>query len=159
MSTQHCEHEAAVTAAVQTGHWTDDLRRHADTCPVCAEVVLVAGLLQHEAELISDEQPLPDPEYVWWRAQLRARQEASRRATMTITVLQVISWVCGAALALALLVWSAPAFLQSFGRLLPSSLASTASSGMAQPWLVLIISAGAILFLMLLDRSSHLISE
>ncbi len=154
-----CDLETAVAAAARTGCWTDALREHSETCLSCSEVSLVAGLLQREAALIADEQLLPDPKLLWLQAQLRARRDTARRATRSIAVMQVIAWVCGAALALALLLWQGPTLFRSLTGMLPGSLVATTTAGIAQPWLVLTISAAAIIFLMLLDRSSSLLSD
>ena len=81
MRVPQCEKEQAVTELLQTGRWPDAcdaaLRSHVESCAVCSEVVLVAGLLQEANSSLLAEVKLPDAGLVWWKAQLRARREAA----------------------------------------------------------------------------------
>jgi len=119
-----CPHEGDVLMMVTTGQWPDrapaELREHAATCALCADVALIAQVINEDADLIrgrsnkdadlirgSNEdaampaRQLPSAGTVWWRAQLRARQDAAKAVGRPITVAQgallaVVGGVAGA---------------------------------------------------------------
>jgi fumarate reductase subunit C len=69
---------------------------------------LVASALQSLADTRPTQSPLPDPSFIWWKAQLLRRFEAEREATSPIAVgdrVHVVAAVLGA-LALAAGAWS-----------------------------------------------------
>jgi hypothetical protein len=89
---------------VSTGRWPEsaptELRQHADHCQVCRELGLAAVAIGLEAEglaSLSNETEgsvptLPSSGTVWWRAQLRARQEAARQVARPITAAQLLAF-------------------------------------------------------------------
>ena len=104
MTRLDCPHEADVLTMVTTGQWPDrapvELREHAATCSLCADVALIAQVINEDADLIrgrsikDQEASMPVPSQlpsagtVWWRAQLRARQDAAKVVGRPITVAQ-----------------------------------------------------------------------
>jgi hypothetical protein len=52
----------------------------------------LAGLVQQEFELCARQARVPTPEIVWWRAQMRAREEANRVAARPILLTQAIAF-------------------------------------------------------------------
>ena len=99
-----CPHEADVLMMVTTGRWPDrapeELRAHASTCDICADIALIAQVIDDDAAMMPAP-PLPSAGTVWWRAQLRARQEAAKDVGRPITVAQgvllaVVGGVAGA---------------------------------------------------------------
>jgi hypothetical protein len=107
----------ALAADATCEEWSDDLRAHVDACAICGDVVAVAlPLLQEHQQAVEGAQP-PSSGIVWWRAQMRARQEAARAATRPITVVQALAVVSGTALFLMLLSATAPTLSGWFGGL------------------------------------------
>jgi len=102
-----CEREAELVEALTSGRWPDacgeDLRRHAATCAVCAEVVLVARALGSAEARV--EMALPTAGLVWWKAQMRARREAAERAAQPIAIVEGLAWVCGVLCLLGTAIW------------------------------------------------------
>ena len=90
-----CAREDEVLMMVSTGRWPErapaELRQHAEECHVCGEVGLAAAAIGHEAET-SSIPSLPSSGTVWWRAQLRARQEAARQVVRPITAAQMLAF-------------------------------------------------------------------
>ena len=116
-----CSREAEVLDALATDatqqEWSTELRAHAETCAICHDIVAVAlPLLQEHHSAVECARP-PSPGVVWWRAQMRARQEAARAATRPITVLQGLAAVSAVVLLLMLLSATAPMFSGWFGGL------------------------------------------
>lgn len=89
-------------------------------CPVCGPMVALAEELRLEFDATRRQAHVPAPEIVWWRAQMRARQEAARAATRPILFAQALA----VAALLGLLVSVA-------GRL---TLPSLSSSAFAAAW-------------------------
>jgi hypothetical protein len=89
-----CPHEPDVLEAVYTNRWPDrvepDLRAHVETCQICRDVLTIAPMLEAEADLTRAEATVPEAGLVWWRAQMRAREEAARTAVRPITVAQAV---------------------------------------------------------------------
>ena len=83
-----CENEQAVLEAVRSGRWDPRLKAHIAECPVCAEVDLVASLLRQESESAPAGALLPKAGQIWWKAQVRSRQEAAKRAVRPIVIAQ-----------------------------------------------------------------------
>jgi len=88
-----CPHEDDVLMLATTGQWPDradaELRAHVATCQVCADVALVALAIEDE-RAGTPEPSLPSSGTVWWRAQLRAKQDAVRESGRPITVAHAV---------------------------------------------------------------------
>jgi hypothetical protein len=100
MTPTECLREADVVDAIAAGSWPDqapaELHAHVATCAVCADLALVAAGL-HEDGVAAREAlaavPLPSAGQVWWRAELRARQEKALLAQRPIAAVQVVALV------------------------------------------------------------------
>jgi hypothetical protein len=60
-------------------------------CPQCGPLVALAQQIRQEFEHTTREARVPTPEIVWWRAQMRARQEAARKAANPILFTQALA--------------------------------------------------------------------
>jgi hypothetical protein len=93
-------------------------------CEVCADVAAVASAIgtEHDAAW-SEAVPLPRADVVWFRAQARARAEASRVAARPIAIMQGLGFACAAAMISLLIgmvaswVWRRADWLQSVASL------------------------------------------
>ena len=143
MNANECPREAEILLAVRTGAWTEEIRDHARGCPQCADALLVTTWLTEGGS--SAQEPLPDPDLIWWKAQILARHEAVKRATRPIALIQRASLVAGAAAAIAVLGWAWP-LISNLPRLLASGLAQQPVGAIAVPmttWgIVLVITLG-----------------
>jgi hypothetical protein len=73
-----------------------------DREPTDAEIeAIVAEAIAAEAALARTEAAPPSSAIVWWRAQMRARQEAARTAERPITIVHGVAIAAGAGLALS----------------------------------------------------------
>ena len=93
MARLECPHEDDVLLMVQTGRWPErapeDLRAHAASCEICTDLASVAMAVEAELE-DGPVPPLPSSGTVWWRAQLRARQDAAKEAVRPMTAAQTL---------------------------------------------------------------------
>ena len=112
MAAVECPHEQDVLDAVAAGRWParcdEELTMHVSACRLCADLVAVVGPLTEAREELWPEIQVPSAAAVWWRAQVRARQEAARKASRPITVVQVASTAAAALLVIGLCYATAP---------------------------------------------------
>jgi len=107
----HEQLEQEVLEALMSGRfdsaWAEPLRAHAAGCASCSDLVLVAGFLRRAGEAAVAEAKPPSAALVWWKAQLRARQEAAQRAVRPIAIAEKagLAGAVLAVLAAALWIW------------------------------------------------------
>lgn len=110
-----CRHEPEITAAIVEGRWDDEaqaaLREHARACAVCRDVVEIACALAPET---GEALAIPAAGQVLWRARVRARAEAARRATRPLLVAQALAAACVIGLLAGLVSWLQPGALARF---------------------------------------------
>jgi hypothetical protein len=91
-----CSHERDVLDLVAIDQWPSRadaaLRAHVAECGTCAEVAAVAAAVRDWAD---DPIPVkvPDASVVWYRAQVRAREEAARHASRPVLAAQLVALV------------------------------------------------------------------
>lgn len=116
-----CAREGDVLDLVAIGQWPAradaDLAAHVAACPSCSDLALVASAIVDVRDTGAAHKRLPDAGIVWLRAQMRAREDAARRAARPIWIAQ---WTGMAVIAAILVMWSGG---------LMGSLSAFASSG------------------------------
>jgi hypothetical protein len=60
-------------------------------CPECGPLVALADQIRREFAHTRQHAHVPTPEIVWWRAQMRAREEAARTAARPIVFTQALA--------------------------------------------------------------------
>lgn len=107
-----CAREQDVLDAVATGRWPGrcdaELRHHIAECRICRDIATVFAALWDERDAAWEEASVPPSSVVWWRAQVRAREEAARTAARPIAVAQAIAVACLIAAAVALVPLALP---------------------------------------------------
>ena len=108
MSRIECKYESDVLDAVASGRWPDradsELRNHAATCNICADVALISVLYRDDHASVMEQARVPSAGLVWWKSELRARREAVRVASRPITLVQWIASGCIVAALLGILM-------------------------------------------------------
>jgi hypothetical protein len=95
-----CSRTAEVQELLRLGHWPRaagaELEAHVRGCRRCGEMVLVAQALSAAKASSIDAARIGPPALVWWRAQLRRRNEAVQRVErpMRAQMLVVLAVVC-----------------------------------------------------------------
>jgi hypothetical protein len=101
-----CQHEQDLLDAIATRRWPSRADRtlvdHVAACRLCADVAEVALAFLDDRDRGSAEPSVPPASLVWWKAQVRAREEAARLAARPILLIQIVATVCAAAASLAL---------------------------------------------------------
>jgi hypothetical protein len=92
-----CPCERDVLDLVAIGQWPsradETLRAHVAACETCAEVASIAAAVRDWANETEAVEPVkvPDASVVWYRAQVRAREDAARRASRPLLVAQLFA--------------------------------------------------------------------
>ncbi len=126
-----CHREQDVLDALTSGRWPDradaDMRRHVASCAICADVIDGAGALLDARDSDLADPRIPSSAVMWWRAQMRARQEAAREAARPITIAQVVGSVGALAATVVALVAFSPWFGELFAGVLQGGTAGVGS--------------------------------
>ena len=159
MTLVECPREADVLDALASARWPNrvdrDLRDHVASCAICADVLTVAAAMQDDHDAAWKEASVPSSGQMWWRAELRARQEAIRDASRPVTIAQ------GVAVVLALVVaggagWFAWPAAREIVSSLPAPNLAALSIALPLPLIValgaLLIAAPLALFVVLSDE-------
>jgi len=90
-----CDREQDVLDAIAAGRWPercdDELHAHVSSCAICSELSEVACAVVDDRETVWGEADIPSAGIVWWRAQLRAREEAARAAGRPVAFIQGVA--------------------------------------------------------------------
>jgi hypothetical protein len=101
MAALDCTRESDVIDAIASHRWPArvdaELREHVAACAVCADVAEVVTALHAEQDTAwTDAASLPSAQVVWFRAQARARADATRQASRPIAIMQALGFACAA---------------------------------------------------------------
>ena len=93
---------AAMTAGPEPVLSNEESRQHADVCESCREMVTMVAALRRERDRLRRGAAVPSAGLIWWRAQLRQRQQAALRATAPVTAVHAAALVAAVVLAIVL---------------------------------------------------------
>jgi hypothetical protein len=143
MSPFTCAREREVTELLHQGYWPEacpaELRMHVETCRMCADLVAVRTAFQVARQQTMPIPRLESPGAIWWRAQLRRRNEAIERVGRPILGAQIFALAISVVVAAGVLAWQGNALKAWFAHLpralhldalVPAAL-SQSSGGMA----------------------------
>ena len=145
--TRACASEDAVVAAACAldAPVSDAVTAHMADCETCRELFLLASTLREERQAAIAGAHVPSAGQTWWRAGIRARQEAAAAAARPITVAAGLAAACVVGVLLSVagaLAWWLRASLAPAARVV----LDVTPSAWAMPtgmWLVVWLVAGA----------------
>jgi hypothetical protein len=111
MRARECPREPDVLSAMVRGRRDAVLEEHVAGCAACQELERVAEAMHEVAAVPVETGHLPDPSYVWWKAQLLRQWEASRRVSAPIETAHRVELVAAVVGFIVLLLWEGPAVL------------------------------------------------
>jgi hypothetical protein len=97
-----CRREDELLDALGRGYVGAELHAHVATCDACTELQSVAGALLDERVLATAEATLPSAGTIWWRMQMRHRQETQSMARRSLLVGQAVTLAVALTLAIAI---------------------------------------------------------
>jgi hypothetical protein len=100
-----CSREAEARKLARSGAGDPGLRAHVAECDACRETIAVAGWMQAFAASRLEAAALPNPDYLWWKAQILRRWEDERAVVKPLEVGERVQIGIGLVGALLLLVW------------------------------------------------------
>src|ERR1039457_6600114 len=111
MMLRRCPREKEVKELLERGQWPQacapELRAHVSSCRSCGELVLVTSAFQKARIEAAGAAKLGSPGVLWWRAQLRRRNEAVERIGRPILGAQIFALAVNLVLAVVFVVWQA----------------------------------------------------
>ncbi len=125
-----CPREADVLDALASARWPERIDReltdHVAACGVCRDVIAVATAIHADHDAAWREADVPSSGQMWWRAEMRARQDAIREASRPLAIAQGIAVLFALAVAGAAVWFAWPSVRGLF--------AASASAGDTQTW-------------------------
>jgi len=154
-----CPRESDVLDALASQRWPDradqGLVDHVASCEVCRDVLVVAAAMREDHDAAWQEASLPSSGQVWWRAEMRARQQAIRNASRPISVAYGVA-AMAALVVLAVAAWFAWPVAHDFVSSIVATPKTTLESPLTLPLLVAVgaflIAAPVALYLVLSDE-------
>jgi hypothetical protein len=142
-----CPRESDVLDALASSRWPNRVEReladHVASCTICQDVIAVATAIQSDNDAAWREANVPSSGQMWWRAEMRARQDAIREASRPLTIAQGVAALLALTLA-ALVTWFAWPSVHNV--LSAIGLAGEGQTAFASPMLLpLAIAMGALL--------------
>ena len=112
-----CDRESELLEALSARRWParcdEDLRGHVASCADCAALVDVVSALLDDHEAAWHDARVPPSGVVWWRAQLRAREDAARSAARPLAFIQGVAASVALWLVVALVRAIPPAYFDA----------------------------------------------
>jgi hypothetical protein len=144
MTMIECPRESDVLDAIDSKRWPhradQELVEHVASCEICSDVLAVATAIREDHGAILQEGSIPSSGQAWWRAEMRARQEAIREASRPITIAYGVATVAALVLAVAVSWFAWPTVYEFV-----SSFASAQTTGFTSPLtLPLLVALGAL---------------
>ena len=140
MNSQHhqmiqCQREGDVLDALASARWPhradEDLVQHVASCEICQDVITVAAAIQADHEAAYREANVPPSGQMWWRAEMRARQDAVREAARPVTIAQGVAVALTLVVAVAAAWFGWPSIHDAFSA--STTAASAAGTAASQP--------------------------
>jgi hypothetical protein len=149
MTGTECPRESDVLDALASARWPQRVEReladHVASCAICQDVIAVASAIQSDHDHAWREANVPSSGQMWWRAEMRARQDAIREASRPVTVAQGVAAMFALTLA-AVVAWFA--WPSVHGVLTSLGLTGDTQTTFASPLLIpLAIAMGALLII------------
>jgi hypothetical protein len=149
MNMIECPRESDVLDAIDSKRWPhrvdQELVDHVAACEICSDVLTVAAAMREDQGAIWQEASIPSSGQVWWRAEMRARQQAIREASRPISVAYGVA-ALAALVVIAMATWFAWPVAHEFVSSIVSSIVSTPATTLASPLtLPLLLAVGAFL--------------
>ena len=102
MNIDRCHREDELLDALGRGFIGAELAAHVERCAACGELHTVAGALLDDRHEAVAEASVPSAGTMWWRLQMRHRQEAQAVARRSLLIGQAVTLAIAIALVVSL---------------------------------------------------------
>jgi len=103
-----CSREKELASLLKLGHWpmaaSAEMQSHLQTCRACANMLSITEAMRGVKHEAMRHVQLPPPGLLWWRAQLRRRDEAVKRIAKPILGAQIFALGINAIVVLGVLL-------------------------------------------------------
>jgi predicted anti-sigma-YlaC factor YlaD len=161
-----CDHQPSMLEAAAAGRETDPATaEHLAACPTCREAIEAVCWMRKMADTNAESRPLPDPDVIWWKAQLLRRWEAERRAVAPIERMHKAELYAGLACLAGFVIWQWSGLTRVVSSVFdPSSLAmwsaqSAASGAATDTTGLMLLAASLIVGAMILAGVHRMLTE
>jgi hypothetical protein len=132
-----CQHEREILSAISE-EWNEQQRAHVAGCAECAAAARVDPWMKHFARINLRERGLPDPAFVWLKANLLRGNAQAARAARPLDVVQLLSYLIVAAGWAALLTSRWETIRQWMTSLTPAAIVQQASSSVSMSFITIV---------------------
>lgn len=109
MTVRTCPREKELAEALRAGYWPEacdsSLRTHVQSCEHCAERLLLTHSFKAARAEAMAAGTLPHPGILWWRAQLRKRNDALEQVSRPTRWVSRVALLAMMVVVAAVLVW------------------------------------------------------
>ncbi|MEI6668235.1 MAG: hypothetical protein WCP29_08770 [Acidobacteriota bacterium] len=160
-----CNTEPSVVAAAAAGHETDPVVvAHVAACPSCRAAVGAVCWMRRMANDPAEPHALPNPDVIWWKAQLLRRWEAERRAAAPIERMHKAELFAGLASLAGFVGWQWSGLTKVLSSFSPVGLATwstqtTTAGSAADPSSLVFLFGSIFLGVMILAGVHRMLSE
>jgi predicted anti-sigma-YlaC factor YlaD len=113
-----CNRESDVLRALTIGRVDDELREHLGVCAACTDLLEVASAVIDDRRALMREATIPTSGLMWWRTNMRAREEARRVVVRTASVVQAVLIAVAVLVAVVVLGVTVPPVKVDYGPIL-----------------------------------------
>ena len=104
-----CARTAELEEMIRIGHlrstWEPSLCQHIDECRYCADFLLVSESLRSARQESIQNVPIVSPGLLWWRAQLRRRNQALQKMSRPTSIIGKLALISTFVVAIVALVF------------------------------------------------------
>ena len=109
MNFRCCARESELSDALKAGYWPDacdaSLREHVNACERCGDFVLLTQVFKGSRAEAVDRAELDHPGLLWWRAQLRRRNQALEQLSRPTYLVERFAFLSVLLAAVVFVIW------------------------------------------------------
>jgi len=116
-----CAHQQEAIDAASAGRDPGAaLAQHLSTCASCREAIEVVRWMQHVAQEPVPAHTMPNPDLIWWKAQLLRRWELERKVAAPIERMHTAELAAGVVGLVAFVVWQWSGLTRAMSAVIPA---------------------------------------
>ena len=131
MPDRMCVHQQEAIDAASAGREPGAaLAQHVSQCASCREAIAVIRWMQQMAQEPVPAHPMPNPDVIWWKAQLLRRWEVERKAAAPIEHMHKAEILAGLVGLVTFVVWQWSGLTRAMSNVIPALAEAPPSLGL-----------------------------